>query len=61
MEDLEKGDLSLDESIKKFEEGTKLIKECYVQLENVKKKVNLIVEKSEGELEFQDFEIEEEQ
>ena len=35
--ELEKGDLSLDESVKKFEEGIKLSKECNKILEHIKK------------------------
>ncbi|MFI3206195.1 MAG: exodeoxyribonuclease VII small subunit [Clostridia bacterium] len=39
---LEKGDLSLDESIKLFEEGSKLSLFCYEKLETAKKKVSEI-------------------
>ena len=54
VELLESGKLSLDDSIKKFEEGAELIRNCYVTLESVKKKVSLIVEKSNGELDLED-------
>ena len=37
--ELEKGDLSLDEAVKKFEEGIKLSKECNKILEEFFKKI----------------------
>ncbi len=53
--DLESGKCSLDESMKKFEKGTKLIRECYANLESVKKKISIIEEKTEGVLDLKDF------
>ncbi len=53
--DLESGKFPLDESIKKFEKGTKLIRECYVNLESVKKKISIIEEKTEGVIDLKDF------
>lgn len=41
--ELEKGDLSLDESVKKFEEGIKLSKECNKILEDSEKKINVLI------------------
>ncbi len=55
VEELEGNELSMDKSIEKFEEGTKLIKECYKKLEDVKKKVELIVVNSEDEISFEEF------
>ena len=40
---LEKGDLSLDESVKKFEEGIKLSKECNKILEDSEKRINILI------------------
>ncbi len=48
VEDLEKGDLSLDEAVKKYEEGMKLAKICTKKLEEAERKVEILV-KSEGE------------
>lgn len=59
VDQLESGDLSLDESIKKFEKGTKLIKDCYKELESVKKAVNIILEDSEGNRRLEVFNYEE--
>ncbi len=36
---LEKGDMTLDESIKAYENGIKLSKECSMYLENAKQKI----------------------
>ncbi len=41
--ELEKGDLSLDESVKKFEEGIKLSKECNKILEDSEKRINVLI------------------
>ena len=37
--ELEKGDLDLDESVKKFEEGMKISKQCSDMLQEAKKKI----------------------
>ena len=41
--ELEKGDLSLDESVKKFEEGIKLSKEYNKILEDSEKRINILI------------------
>ena len=41
--ELEKGDLSLDESVKKFEKGIKISKECNKILEDSEKKINILI------------------
>lgn len=53
---LESGDVPLDESIKKYTEAMKLVKECDSELKNIEEKVNKIVSEN-GELE--DFEVKE--
>lgn len=56
VEKMETGDLSLDDSLKSFEEGVKLSKECHVQLTEAEQKVKLLVkENSDGSLETKDF------
>ena len=49
-EELEDGDLSLDKSLKKFDEGIQLAQFCSEQLEQAKAKVELLLEK-DGKLE----------
>ncbi len=41
--ELEKGELSLDESVRKFEEGIKLSKECNKILEDSEKRINILI------------------
>ncbi len=41
---LEKGDLNLDDSMAKFEEGMKLSKECSKILEDAEKKITILLE-----------------
>lgn len=53
---LENGDVSLDESIKKYTDAMKLVKECDSELKNIETKVNKIVAEN-GNLE--DFEVQE--
>ncbi len=55
---LEKGDLSLDESVTKFEEGIKLSKECNKILEDAEKKITILVNE-DGEIKEKDFEAKE--
>ncbi|MCD5390958.1 exodeoxyribonuclease VII small subunit [candidate division NPL-UPA2 bacterium] len=47
VEGLEGGNLSLDEAVKKYEEGMKLAKICTKKLEEAERKVEVLV-KSEG-------------
>ena len=42
-EELEKGDLNLDDSVSKFEEGMKLSKKCNSLLENAEKRINILL------------------
>ena len=56
VDELETGNISLDESLKQFELGTKLIKDCHKQLEEFQKKISILVENNAGEIEFKDFE-----
>ena len=45
--ELEKGELGLDESVEKFEEGMKLSKICTKMLNEAEKKINLLIENGE--------------
>lgn len=51
---LEEGDLSLDKSLKMFDEGVKMARLCNEQLEQARSKVELLLEKN-GELETAPF------
>jgi len=52
VEDLEKGDLSLDEALKKYQEGIELSRLCSQRLENAKKKIDILVKNKKGEFEL---------
>ena len=58
VKDLESGNLTLDESIKKFEKGIKLSKYCSSLLEDAEKKISVLIEKENGEYIEENFEIE---
>lgn len=54
---LEKGDLSLDETLSEYENGIKLYKQCVAMLENAEKKIQVLVKDENGVLRTKDFEI----
>jgi len=55
--ELEKGELNLDESVKKFEEGMKIEKQCNTILDDAEKKITILLEK-DGELKEENFDAE---
>ena len=55
IQKMESGDLSLEESLKSFEEGVKLTKICQQALSKAEQKVQLLLEQN-GELVSQPFE-----
>ena len=54
VEKMEAGDLSLEDSLKTFEEGIKLTRECQQALKQAEQKVNLLIEQS-GQIESVPF------
>ncbi|MGD9650743.1 MAG: exodeoxyribonuclease VII small subunit [Candidatus Dadabacteria bacterium] len=54
---LESGNLPLEDSIKLFQEGTELISQSHTKLNEIRKKVELLVEKN-GEVVPEDFDPE---
>lgn len=52
VEDLEKGELSLDEALKKYQEGIELSRVCSQRLENAKKRIDVLVKNKKGEFEL---------
>ena len=56
--DLERGDLSLEEAIEKFENGMKLSKECSEKLDKAEKRINILVQNEDGDLKEEKFEVE---
>ena len=56
--ELENGNLSLEQSVTKFEEGMNISKKCNEIIENAEKKITILLQK-EGKLEEENFEAEE--
>lgn len=56
--DLEKGNLTLEESVLKFEEGIKLSKQCNDMIEQAEKKISILLQKDNKIVE-EDFTVEE--
>lgn len=55
--ELEKGELNLDDSVKKFEEGMKISKECNDILEKAEKRISILLER-DGDIKESDFDSE---
>ena len=51
---LESGDLSLEESMKLFEEGIGLTEACKTRLDDAEKKIQLLLKNSDGKLSLED-------
>ncbi len=51
---LESGDLSLEESMKLFEEGIGLTEACKSRLEDAEQKIQLLLKNSDGKLSLED-------
>ena len=52
---MESGDLSLEESLKLFEEGIKNSRECHKQLTEAEEKVKLLLKVEDGKAVTEDF------
>ncbi len=61
VEKMEKGDMSLNESLKMFEEGVKLTRFCSQELHKAEKRVELLSRDAEGKLIAVPFEEEDEE
>jgi len=56
VEQLESGELALAESLAAFEKGVGLVKYCNQKLNEVEKRVELLVKDKEGKLQLKPFE-----
>jgi len=54
--ELEQGDIKLDDMIKLYEEGSKLIDESLAKLDDVEKKISLLSGKSAEDMKIEPFE-----
>jgi exodeoxyribonuclease VII small subunit len=58
VEQLEKGDLKLDETLAKYEMGIKIYKTCYQILESAEKKINVLLKNADGKTYTKEFNLE---
>jgi len=58
VERLEQGDLSLEESVRLFEEGMKLSESCKQELEAAEGRIQILVQQGGGKLKARDLEVE---
>jgi exodeoxyribonuclease VII small subunit len=54
---LETSDLTLDETLAKYESGIKIYKQCYQVLEKAEKKINILLKNSIGETRTEEFNL----
>lgn len=50
VEDLENGDLPLEDALRKFEEGVALSRFCFQKLDETEKKVSLLLQEPDGRI-----------
>ena len=58
VNELEGGDLSLDASLTKYEEGVKFIRLCQKKLGEARKRIEILVKTKEGKIKIEPFEDE---
>ncbi len=59
VNELERGDLPLNDSLKIFEEGIKLSKTCLKMLDDAERKVEILVQETGGKKRLQAFSVDE--
>jgi exodeoxyribonuclease VII small subunit len=59
VQELEKGDLPLEQSLKFFEEGIKLSRICNKRLEDAERRVDILLKAADGSMKAVPFEEEE--
>jgi len=52
---LESGDVSLEASLAKYEEGVRLVRLCQKKLELAKKKIEILVKTKDGKIKIEPF------
>jgi exodeoxyribonuclease VII small subunit len=55
VEELEDGDLTLDDALKKFQEGIKISRFCSKKLDETEKKIAILLKDEEGEVRSEPF------
>ena len=57
VEELESGDLPLDQAMKKFEEGIKLTRGCQAALKDAEQKVEILLKSAGGAEALEEFDM----
>jgi exodeoxyribonuclease VII small subunit len=60
VEQLERGDLSLEDSVRLFEEGMKLSDACKMELEKAEGKIQVLVDRGRSGMKVVDFDLKDE-
>jgi len=55
VQDLEEGNVSLDDSLKKYEDGVKLVRACQEKLTQAEKKIEVLTKAGDGSLKRKKF------
>jgi exodeoxyribonuclease VII small subunit len=56
---LEAGDQPLEQSLELFEKGVALSRECRARLENVERRIQVLIQQPDGEIQIEDLEVDE--
>jgi len=56
VDELEEGDIPLDSSLKKYEEGIKLARVCQEKLDKARQKIETLTKGKDGKFKTKDFE-----
>ena len=57
IEELERGDLPLEQAMQKFEQGIKLTRSCQAALKDAEQRVEILLKSAGGEEALQEFEV----
>lgn len=61
VSEMETAELPLEDVLKKYEEGTRLVRFCSQKLEEAEKKIELLTKKADGRVELKPFDADEEE
>ena len=61
VSELERGELSLDDSLRIFEEGIKLSKTCLKMLDDAERKVEILIQDKDGKKRLRAFNFDEDE
>ncbi|HEX7061389.1 MAG TPA: exodeoxyribonuclease VII small subunit [Woeseiaceae bacterium] len=57
IEELERGDLPLEQAMQKFEQGVRLTRDCQAALKDAEQRVEILLKSAGGEEALQEFEV----